>query len=451
MLQAVDFYLSIYTPQTDNMAANTPPVVFVSSKAKYLIHMLDKNDLMSFAHAIEEYEGKYSPSNSKRVSIPHLGSLDVEPSPQGDLLSILNNSLIADLKDRKFKLHTWNHVETHDFLIADKASPRKIGIYINYLATRDGGGLTIPEYERYFEAMLSVIDNRRIPSDPTRDLVDECDQFYMRHTGSRVSDVPKMQDSCYKHRGDFNLKQRQLIAEAKAQGATEIRLPGEAGYSDECDERIREHDRLRGSANFFRLARCVLGCLWPGRFSLYSIILFRVNQFKDADVGESMASHIGATYAAYGGFNFVQAGVQILTAHRLNQDDFRQAARNLPGMIKFMKRNLKEELEYWRNINNMRRDRLNVINHFIGCRDLDEAFKKKLEVVKRLDFKKDLERCQRRIKRIAKFAEAKDTEAEMALMKIKGLAKSLGILKPVYQETQAGESVWNMSQFTSQG
>jgi hypothetical protein len=94
------------------------------------------------------------------------------------------------------------------------------------------------------------------------------------------------------HLQTFQVSQAALIEDVKDQNATRLSLPGEAGYSRNVHTRCWEHDELTGSANFSRLASCVLNASWPQKMSiLHSVYLFYAFNFAPSSLHSICVLH----------------------------------------------------------------------------------------------------------------------------------------------------------------
>ena len=267
------------------------------------------------------------------------------------MVRIIRNKLMEDLKNRTYQLERWSKLQVLREPDPQNRSPKKAGIYILYLTTRTGGGLSVADYERFVAAMVAAIDGSPMPptsTSPGRDIVSECNRFIRQYTNNRIADIADIRKACSKYRNDFVTNQRNLVTDARSDNATEIRLQGEVGWSADMDVRFGQHMDFDGSAAFFRLARCVLECLFPQTFELNGICLFRALQQKDSDHGEAMGSHIATSYAKYGGWNYTQAGMHTQSGHQLSLDRHIACANQYPALMAFIKASWDQELDLWR-------------------------------------------------------------------------------------------------------
>jgi hypothetical protein len=84
-----------------------------------------------------------------------------------------------------------------------------------------------------------------------------------------VLDLSAIQRSCRKQKNELGGYQTARINEAMGHNETEVRLQGEVGWSEDMDVRFACHRNLIGSANFFRVATCVIARLFFEEFHLH--------------------------------------------------------------------------------------------------------------------------------------------------------------------------------------
>ncbi|KAH0373691.1 hypothetical protein KCU65_g467, partial [Aureobasidium melanogenum] len=74
---------------------------------------------------------------------------------------------------------------------------------------------------------------------------------------------------------------KKLSAQAKKDGCTEIRFHGEIGWSIETEDHVKNHQKLRDSAVFFRLTVCAVNVLWPQyEFKMNSYLSARASKIR---------------------------------------------------------------------------------------------------------------------------------------------------------------------------
>jgi hypothetical protein len=345
------------------MATNTTghTKVFVSKIQQNLKTSWD-NSRHRLAAYILDLERDYSPNpRASRISIDstYISSafLLLCQVPDDMITSIFGNRLVQDVLSRAIRLPRWHLLSPLRIVV--KGAPRpppKAGVYILYLTRPKGEGLSIEEYEWFVRAMRAAVTNISIRQSSghqiRRNITNECNDFIERYTKRQILNISKIQQSCLKHIADFSRYQAALIAEAKADGSTEIRLHGEVGWSADMDVRFAQHQDFDGSAAFFRLARCVLECLFPGEFTMHGISLFRAMQQKDADFGEAMGSHIATSYAEYGGWNYEQGGMHTRSGKILSVDRYKDCAKQHPALVNFIVDSVQQEFTRWEQRNN---------------------------------------------------------------------------------------------------
>jgi hypothetical protein len=331
--------------------ATAQPKVYVADQQQLMLHAWEENGYCGLAQAVLEMETYYSVNiNHSRIVgqtqyMPH--AVVILSQLEDDMInSLLQNRLIEDILNntitvdpQRFTIH---HSRQHTNDVA-------CGIYANYLLDPQGHGLTVNEYEEFVEGMLACIENRLMQTHRQGFDIDQAATLWFHSfTGRTVSDIPDMRKSCAKPANlqTFKHSQAALITEAKAQSATEIRPAGEAGFSIDVHDRCCDHEELKGSANFFRLARCVLNALWPQKaFKLHSVYLFQAFNVEHVEYGEGVATHLVGGYPAYGGFNYTQAGMQIQSAKIFGHTKWRKMATENPDTQITMKDNMRNEIQ----------------------------------------------------------------------------------------------------------
>jgi hypothetical protein len=325
------------------MATNLPHKVYVSAQQQQMLDTAKTFGHAGLSNEVLQMERDFSRkvTQSRIVDQTQYFNHSVMLLCQHNSLlnSILGNTLIEDLKSKKLPPNPRYQIDMN------KRSDGTVacGIYLNYLLDPKGIGLTVPAYETFVEGMIACIENRRMRGANRNnfDVDAAATQWFFTYTKKAVSEIPDMRKSCAANLKTFKQSQKDLIAAAKAQNATEIRLMGEAGMSTNVHKRCYKHDKLEGSANFFRLARCVLNALWPARgFTLHSFYCFRAFSVEHVEYGEGIATHLVGGYPAYGGLNYTQAGMQIESAKKLGHTGWRKMARENVETREVMEDNL---------------------------------------------------------------------------------------------------------------
>jgi len=330
--------------------ATVPPKVYVNDQQQDMLEAWVEGGYCGLARALLEMETNYSVNiNHSRIVnqaqyMPH--AVILLSQLNSDLIhSLLQNRLIEDIKNNTIALSSRFTISLAPQADDDIAS----GHYVNYLLDPQGHGLTVDEYEEFVEGMVACIENRLMQSHRQGFDIDQAATAYFHsHTSRLVSEIPEMRQSCTNRNNlqTFKNSQADLIARAKAQNATEIRPCGEVGWARNVHDRVRQHEELDASANFFRMARCVLNALWPNKqIMLHSVYLFQVFNVEAAEYGESMATHLAGGYPAYGGFNYVQAGMHIASAMKQTHQQWRKMARENTRTQNIMENNMQLEIE----------------------------------------------------------------------------------------------------------
>jgi hypothetical protein len=302
----------------------TPFKLYVAAEQQKMLREFNTTGYTGLAREVKDLEVSHSPNifHSRIVDqtqfMPH-ATLLLSQLSLPFIRSLLQNTLIEDIKSRRIPVDPQRFTIHYSRNFTDQVA---CGIYVNYLLDPRGHGLTVDEYEEFVDGMICCIENRIMQSPRLGpcDIDQAATRYFRNFTGRTTSEIPAMRKSCAKPANlqYFKTTQAALIAAARAQSATEIRLAGEAGFSIDVHDRCCDHEELKGSANFFRLARCVLNALWPQRnFILHSVYLFQAFNFEHVEYGEGVATHLVGGYPAYGGFNYTQAGMQVQSAKTL--------------------------------------------------------------------------------------------------------------------------------------
>lgn len=110
----------------------------------------------------------------------------------------------------------------------------------------------------------------------------------------------------------LNQNRNTVLPRATSQQNNEIMLRAEVRWAIDFKKRAEHHSKLTANSPLlFRVATCVLQHLFPTRgFKMHQFAVFNITDPNEAAVGESILSHLAASYVGYGGFNLSQAGVQ---------------------------------------------------------------------------------------------------------------------------------------------
>ncbi|KAK3643616.1 hypothetical protein LTR56_010126 [Elasticomyces elasticus] len=104
-------------------------------------------------------------------------------------------------------------------------------------------------------------------------------------------------------------------------GVKYIPIPAEVGYSINMLRRMRAHRKLvpKTSPPLFQFMFSLLNVLFPEKqFKIFPQVVFRATTPQQVPTGESIASHLCASYEAYGGFNSTQAGLSVTSSERMS-------------------------------------------------------------------------------------------------------------------------------------
>lgn len=191
-------------------------------------------------------------------------------------------------------------------------------VYANWLARRDGSGLTRDEFVR----LLAFL--RRVAADPRGPDRRRIDQMHNTWPGTRIglmqgfsaTEADKLERFCTYH-------EQVTISRFDADPTVErIMIPGEVGWTMQYILRAAAHrDLTSGSPWVFRLVSCALKHLFDASFIMHQFVLFDIVRPEEANVAESIASHLLASYIGYGGFNFDQAGLTATSMYKVNMTD----------------------------------------------------------------------------------------------------------------------------------
>jgi hypothetical protein len=188
------------------MATNTaPPVKIYRSQVQRGLEVAWSKGRRQFATAISNLEKKFSPTpKNSRITwdTSYLTSafLLLCQVPEDMILSISRNQLVEQVHSQDIQLKPWTVITPLRDPDPSTRSLRKAGIYILYLAKRNGQGLSVPEYESFIDAMMAAIDGGLYSG---RSIVDECNRFIKRQSRNKVLGITEIQRSCSKHKNDF--------------------------------------------------------------------------------------------------------------------------------------------------------------------------------------------------------------------------------------------------------
>ena len=252
-------------------------------------------------------------------------SLFTVAQPANDVIrSVLDNTLpqraLGGLQIRQpSPLATWHN------------TPDPV-IYLNYLADKNGQGLSCVEFEQFLEAyemaarLEPLTDDFDVNGVSLRKGIDA--EFSKNRSKAarffdQLSNETTMKTAV---QGIVAANRSYVLPAARRQNIDHIMFKAEVGWSYKGYERCGQHARLDiTSPDAFRLAQLVARHLHPTRgFRLHQFILLDIVQANQAAIGESIASQLCASYIAYGGFNVEQAGISATGAWQGSSEDWRK-------------------------------------------------------------------------------------------------------------------------------
>lgn len=231
------------------------------------------------------------------------------------------------------------------------------GHYVNYLAKEDGTGLTVKEYNTFIcgmdwacKTIMGVGNLARRNQDVAQKMQAFADgitaEYAQLTNGRNISEL--VTDSSRKNLEQFvQVNRNRVLYWAKLRN-THIMLPREVGESKNVRECCKEHQQTgEGSPKIFRLAQCVLhylGMEWKCKFQMFAFRIFKSLKPEHASIGESLLSQMCASYASYGGFNFVQAGISVAAVEEMTVDEWYTTCdqARAEGIVDVMSANISE-------------------------------------------------------------------------------------------------------------
>jgi hypothetical protein len=258
--------------------------VFVHQTMKDMLKTYTQWGVMSLAERIKHLDRIYIPVlRISRLNTPVLVqhcSLLLAQNDPAMMECILTNTLVEKWRAGQIVLKDWNRIPR-----ASRGA-KEPGIYVNYYTAPDGTGLTIAEYTEYIAAVRAFWYRRNIVTinGKKMDIVRQVNAYYKNRTNEAIP----FSDQFDKARGNLvglvqNLEA--ALQQARNAQATEVRFPGEVGWALDCDERVKAHHKLQGSAIAYRLTMCIVSVIWPGKnFAISSYCMFRVLLWNHAEV-----------------------------------------------------------------------------------------------------------------------------------------------------------------------
>ncbi|KAH0030203.1 hypothetical protein KCU78_g3130, partial [Aureobasidium melanogenum] len=335
------------------------PNVYIHDTMQEMLDAFDDLGFAGVALKIPQLDQDYSPYlRVSRLATPvvveHSTLLLSQLSP--DIIrSILANTLVEDVTSRTVVLNDWNRIPR------SRKEEDEPGIYANYFTKGNGTGLTVNEYEEWVNVMCAILRKQPYKGETHKDMVTRVNNWFNSNTtGAKVVDlVEEVHNSAYTRYGktgaainptiDLNIfekSQKDIVASARRQNASEIRFFGEVGWAINVDDRCKTHGKLQGSAVMFRLAICVVGAYFSNyNFKMTSYCLFRVVSWIHAEIGESVGSHLVNSYAKYGGFNYTTAGLSIKSSWLTDVTFWKTMCNQYEDVIKFSETQIQRDVE----------------------------------------------------------------------------------------------------------
>jgi len=305
---------------------------FVEPEQRPVMELLYKMDYERAAHAIGEVERrkavKYEVSligqDTKRW---HEAGVFVLAQADRDVLQsamdgTLPQRMLGDLRNR---------AQGPRDATAWKDRPDPV-IYLNFIADRDGLGLSCDDMELFLDALeigarlKNDLDGRFTKSGKT--LAQGVDYFFNLRGGHgqwttflQTVDQESLETVVCSLVTHFRTR---IIPATRQAGLKHVMLKAEVGWSMKGYMRFQDHANLAPSSpHALRLAQLVLWHLFPERhFHLHQVVLFEILAEEHAAIGESVASQLCASYTTYGGFNAEQAGLLVQDAEHASGRDW---------------------------------------------------------------------------------------------------------------------------------
>ncbi|KAI7228105.1 hypothetical protein KC330_g8066 [Hortaea werneckii] len=304
--------------------ANAPmPKIFLDEEQERILNVVNTGKYGDMAEAFGAADQQYSPNYSISRINPSLEE-EWEQVAQFLLLrldrrvlkAILDNTLprraLAELRNQVRRPPSVN--------LADNVDPV---VYLNWIADQAGGGLTIAEFEQMLDVLEVVAGLSTRPGNP---YAGRQPHFYARikaafaviNTGvffidelkssAKANEYPNFQETV-KQLVRYNRKR--VLPRARQSQVDEIMIHAEAGWTSRFSQRAEDHKSMRkNSPPIFKFINCAVRALFPQRqFRMHQFAIFDIISAEEAAIAETLLSHAGATYAAYGGCNFDTAGV----------------------------------------------------------------------------------------------------------------------------------------------
>lgn len=274
---------------------------------------IDNWDYVGLVDEIERQDRAYGPeftvSRINRALVSNWRARGIQMLLRTDR-EILRAAVMNELPRRALTNDPAQHISVRTAAMARTAGNDPV-IYINWLADRQGNGLTLDEFKQLMAFLVSVLEGG--------DAAARVDSIWNNWTAGNRDGLmrgctanERVKVTAFLHYHDTVT----LPAMQRDRTIEQMMIPGEVGWAIDFRNRSAAH-RILGSASpwMFRLVSCAIRHLFGTRFVMHQFVLFNVVTPEEAGIGESMASHLVASYANYGGFNFDQAAKTATRMH----------------------------------------------------------------------------------------------------------------------------------------
>ncbi|KAG9525486.1 hypothetical protein KCU93_g5896, partial [Aureobasidium melanogenum] len=403
---------------------------------------------LRLARYILKCEETYSPrihlsrlTSRKRSTYTESALFLLSQIPNDALEAILNNTLVEKCLSQRLRLRQWQKIDFNT-VHSEQNEP---GIYVNYLADEEGKGPSIRNYETFVDNVYSALLGRnQTTSFPN--LIQRIDEAHRKLSGKQTSLMDEVLEKKAASREDmarvFRRAQLGLIKVAKEQKATTISIPAEVGWAKNMNKRVKQHRKFESSPYLFRIAQCVLSMMFdqpnaPRKYQMYSICIFRAFSWEHAEIGESLASNLLASYGKYGGWNFTQAGISIKSSRTNDAEKWLSAATKNRATIAYVGvqlNTLSQELN----------DYSSKIDNFRKQMDEEDDIARTLQAQKKLDARlnfdavdKYINRCETRLNEMDKEDSQIFKDTELMSKALQELVTGLGLVPYTYSQSQS--------------
>ncbi|KAK4546826.1 hypothetical protein LTR36_001558 [Oleoguttula mirabilis] len=346
-------------PTSDNVLCHRQQRVLHESSEKGIHVLVDKLGMLDRLYSPEVSSSRLLKEAWHQHALTLLCGLDAER-----LRAALAQMYTFESMHEQF----WDkNLEASYDIIGEEEEPHNAveydpGIYCNVLSPRDGVPLTVDEFRQFLDGMFwftGLVEDE--VKEPFKD-------SFRRKDGTTWANAIKefwhlFRDPDAPCSGTLEFPGHDKLSRLKTQIQEFCRLqcehlenrrdniiyvpvPNEVGYSNNMRLRCcRGHESLThdASPHLFQLAFCILHVLFPHKqFKMFHFVVFRICRPEEAWVGEIIASHLLASYAAYGGFNSKAAGGSVISADRETHEGWCEHALFVQqqGTLELQSRNL---------------------------------------------------------------------------------------------------------------